>query len=136
LQHAGRALQHGNCVSAKHSALSSLSLSAKRPQAYAIVGVCDLQQGFAPASVTAMSKAAALEPSSWEDQLWLAVARAGAGVDPRGAARRALALNPREPLLQSAVKQLRGSDPRRWEAAAPGLRRVALRSGKFSIMSL
>ncbi len=137
LQSSGRALQAGNCKRAKQKALSSLSLSAKRPQAYAIVGVCDLQQGFAPAAVAAMGKATEYERQSWENWYWLAVARAAAGQDPRPAARRALALNPLEPLLRQSLKGFEAAGgPRQWEAAAPALRRQALSSGKFSIMNL
>jgi hypothetical protein len=136
LENSGRALAQGNCVAAKRDALSSLSLSAQRPQAYAIVGVCDLQQGFAPAAVTAMAKAAAYESQSWEDWYWLAIARAAAGQDPRAAANRALALNPLEALLKSAAQRLGSGGPRQWEALAPQLRRQALGSGKFSITSL
>jgi O-antigen ligase len=136
VQHSGRALKGGNCASAKREALSSLSLSAVRPQAYAIVGVCDLEQGFAPAAVSAMAKAVSYEPGSWEYQYWLAVARAAAGQDPRPAMRRALELNPREALLKSAVRRLSERDPRQWESAAPALRRAALASGKFSVTNL
>ncbi len=60
LQQSGAELKSGNCTSAKREALSSLSLSAKRPQAYVIIGVCDLQQGFAQAAVPAMAEAARL----------------------------------------------------------------------------
>jgi O-antigen ligase len=136
LENSGRALAQGNCVAAKRDALSSLSLSAERPQAYAVVGVCDLQQGFAPAAVAAMTKAAAYESQSWENWYWLAVARAAAGEDPRAAARRALALNPLDDLLQSTARRLDSGGPRQWEAAAPLLRRQALASGKFAITSL
>ena len=94
LQRSGRDLRRGDCVSAKREALSSLSLSAKRPQSYVIIGVCDLEQGFAQAAVPAMAKAASLEPDSWEEQYWLAVAQAGAGIDPGPAIQRALVLNP------------------------------------------
>jgi hypothetical protein len=136
LQSSGRALRAGDCRTAKQRALSSLSLSAERPQAYAIVGVCDLQQGFAPAAVAAMGKATEYERQSWENWYWLAVARAAAGQDPRPAARRALALNPLEPLLKQALRRFEAAGPRQWEAVAPALRRQALRSGKFSIMNL
>src|SRR6202034_7349 len=122
LQHSAMDLERGECTSARQEALSSLSLSAKRPQAYAIVGVCDLEQGFAQAAVPAMTQAAALEPESWEEQYWLAVARAAAGVDPHTAIRRALQLNPHERGLVNAARKLRGEDPRAWEAAAPRLR--------------
>jgi hypothetical protein len=136
LQHSGEELERGDCASAKQEALSSLSLSAKRPQAYAIIGVCDLEQGFAESAVPAMAQAATLEPESWEEQYWLAVARAAAGVDPHSAIRRALALNPREAGLKNAVRKLRSNDPRAWEQAAPRLRVEALTSGKFSITNL
>ena len=136
LQHSGEQLEHGECAKAREEALSSLSLSAKRPQAYAIIGLCDLQQGFAQAAVPAMTEAATLEPQSWEEQYWLAVARAGAGLNPHAAIARAIQLDPLEGGLRHAARQLRPNDPRAWEAAAPRLRIEALASGKFSITSL
>jgi O-antigen ligase len=136
LQRAGAELERGECTSAKNEAISSLSLSAKRAQAYAIIGVCDLQLGFAQAAVPAMSQAASLEPQSWEEQYWLAVARAAAGADPHAAIRRAIALNPREAGLRNAQNKLRSNDPRAWERAAPRLRIEALTSGKFTITNL
>ena len=136
VQRAGRELLHGECASAKEEALSSLSLSAKRPQAYAIVGICDLELGYAQAAVPAISQAVSLEPQSWEQWFWLAVARAGAGLDPHGAIDRAIALNPLEGGLRHAARALRGHDPRVWERAAPRLRFEALASGKFAITNL
>jgi hypothetical protein len=136
LQHAGRELQRGECAPARREALSSLSLGAERPQAYAIVGVCDLQQGFAPAAVTAMAKTVVYEPQSWEDWYLLAIAQAAAGKSPLAAARRAIALNPVEPLMHTTYHRLSHGGPRQWEALAPALRRQALLSGKFSIMNL
>ncbi len=136
LQRSGRDLRRGDCVSAKRDALSSASLSAKRPQSYVIIGVCDLEQGFAQAAVPAMAKAASLEPDSWEGQYWLAVAQAGAGIDPGPAIHRALVLNPLEPGLQSTAQLLDSSNPRQWEQIAPRLRGQALSSGQFSITNL
>ncbi|HEY3865220.1 MAG TPA: O-antigen ligase family protein [Solirubrobacteraceae bacterium] len=137
LQQSGLDLKtRGGCASAKREALSSLSLSARRPQAYAIVGVCDLEQGFAQAAVPAMAQAAALEPQSWENAFWLAVARAAAGIDPHAAIDRAIALNPREHGLRSAAEELSGDEREAWEDAAPRLRTEALDSGKFSITNL
>ncbi len=129
-------LRHGDCASAKREALSSLSLSAKRPQAYVIVGVCDLRQGFAQAAVPAMAQAASLEPQSWEDEFWLGVARAAAGIDPHAAIARAIALNPLEGGLRNAAQRLASNDARQWEQAAPRLRSEALTSGKFALSSL
>ncbi len=136
LRSSGQALKQGNCVSAKHDALSSLSLSAARPQAYEIVGVCDLEQGFAPAAVPAMEQAVSLERENWEASFWLAVARAAAGVDPHAAIDRALTLDPLEHGLKNAVKKLSSYDPRVWERAAPRLMNEALTSGKFAITNL
>jgi O-antigen ligase len=136
VQRSAQELKRGDCVAAKREALSSLSLSVKRPQAYVVIGVCDLQQGFAQAAVPAMSAAAALEPESWEEHYWLAVARAGAGLDPRPAIRRALALNPLEPGVQAAARLLGSGDPHQWERIAPSLSRAALTSGHFSVTNL
>ncbi|HXC23259.1 MAG TPA: O-antigen ligase family protein [Solirubrobacteraceae bacterium] len=136
LQDSAAELKRGECARAKHEAISSLSLSAKRPQAYVAIGLCDLDQGFAQAAVPAMSQAANLEPQSWEQQYWLAVAQAAAGLDPHAAIDRAIALNPREAGLRNARRKLRGADPRVWERAAPRLRSEALTSGKFAITNL
>ncbi|HLH14061.1 MAG TPA: O-antigen ligase family protein [Solirubrobacteraceae bacterium] len=136
LHRASHELTHGDCAAAKRDALSSLSLSAKRPQAYAIVGVCDLELGLPQQAAGAMQQAAALEPQSWEDEFWLAVARAGAGVDPRAAIARAVALNPLENGLRSAQRRLDGGGARGWERLAPRLRAEALDSGKFQVTSL
>ena len=129
-------LRRGDCRAAKSEALSSMSLSAKRPQAYVIVGVCDLEQGFAQNALPAMAQAASLEPQSWEDQFWLGVAQAAAGADPHAAIARARALNPLEGGLLNAARRLSSGDPRQWEAAAPRLRSEALSSGKFTLTSL
>jgi hypothetical protein len=136
LHRGGQALRQGDCLAAKREAISSLSLSARRPQAFLIIGVCDLEQGFARAALPAMTQAAALEPQSWEEQFWLAVARAAAGVDPHAAIARALALNPLEAGLRNAERRLASRSPRLWERAAPRLRGEALTSGKFAITSL
>jgi O-antigen ligase len=136
LQRSAAELKRGECGSARNEAIASLSISAKRPQAYVVIGLCDLEQGFAQGAVPAMSQATSLEPQSWEEWYWLAVARAAAGVDPHAQIRRALALNPREHGLDNALRKLSSSDPRVWERAAPRLRIEALDSGKFAITNL
>lgn len=126
----------GDCPAARQHALSSISFNADRPDSYSLIGVCDLEQGFASAAVTAMRKAASLDPENWQEAYWLAVARAAAGQDPRLAAQRALELNPLEPLARRLVLALRSSDPRLWEAAAPSLRTAAIDSGLFAVSAL
>ncbi|HEY2592299.1 MAG TPA: O-antigen ligase family protein, partial [Chloroflexota bacterium] len=135
--HSGaQALHRGDCAVAKRESLSSLSLSAGRPQAYMLIGLCDLKGGFTAAAVPAMDEAVRLEPGSWEGQFWLAVARAAAGVDPRAPIQRAVSLNPLEEGLRNAARRLSSSDPRQWERAAPRLSREALDSGKLALTSL
>ncbi|HEY5286930.1 MAG TPA: O-antigen ligase family protein [Solirubrobacteraceae bacterium] len=136
LQHSSTELARGECSAAKREALSALSLSARRPQAYAIVGVCDLQLGFATAAVPATSQAVELEPQNWEEWYWLGVARAAAGLDPHQAIGKAIALDPLEPGLRNAEHKLNSDNPRIWELAAPRLRAEALTSGKFEITHL
>jgi hypothetical protein len=131
-----RAMQRGDCAVAKHEALASLSWSARRPQAYLLIGVCDLKGGSAGTAVPAMAEATRLEPGSWEAQFWLAVARAAAGIDPRAAIARAVELNPLESGLRNAARRLGSRDPRRWEAAAARLSVEALDSGKLALTSL
>ena len=77
-----------------------------------------------------MAKAVSLEPNSWEERYWLAVAQAGAGIDPRPAIRRALVLNRFEPGLKDTVQLLNSSSPRQWELdrAAPAQPGAELRA--------
>ena len=125
-----------NCRAAEKHALQSISFDADRPDAYSLLGVCDLANGFPAAAVAAMRKATGLDPQNWQEAYWLAVALAAAGQDPRSAARRALALNPLERLARQLNLELRSDDPRVWEAAAPGLRAAAVESGLFAVSAL
>ena len=136
LQSAGQALKAINCTEARNDALSSLSYSAQRPQAYTVIGLCDLRQGLAVPAVAAMGQALQYEPRSWENHYWLALAQAAAGQDPHAAMLRARALNPLEPLIAEALQSLAGDQPSRWEAAAAGLREKAFASGRFTVSHL
>jgi O-antigen ligase len=131
--HAAAAVSQDRCTAAKKAAFSSISVLAVRPQAYVALGICDLRQGFPTAAQSAMDKALTYNRDSWQEQYWVAVARAAAGVDPRAAAQRAYADNRYEPLAAALVRSLRSSDPRRWQAAAPRLQSRALSSGLFSL---
>lgn len=126
----------GDCAAAKQQALSSLDWYASRADAYSIIGLCDLREGFPSAAPAAMNKAAGLDPSNWQEAYWLAVAQAGVGQDPRPAAQRALALNPLEPLTRRLVRRLSSSSSLVWEHAAPALREAAVRAGVFAVSDL
>jgi tetratricopeptide (TPR) repeat protein len=136
LQKSGAELGSEQWAGAREEALSSVSVWAERPQAYEVIGVSDSELGDAQAALSAMEEAASLEPESWEAQFMLADARAGAGLDPHAQIERALAIDPLEGGLQNAVEQLRGHNPRRWEAVAPTLLGEALESGELTITNL
>ena len=112
------ALNAGRCGAAQADANSSLSAVSQRPTPYVVIAYCDMIQGrYGPATV-AMRRALRRDPRNWQLYYALAVARAGAGLDPRSAARRAAVLNPYEGLARSAPIRFRGHDKREWERAA------------------
>ena len=137
LHRSAQDLGAGECVAAKREALSSLSLSAKRPAAVRDHRRVRPGAGLRPgrrardgrgdhAGAPELGRAL----SGWRSP------RPAAGIDPRAAIDRAIALNPLEPGLRNAAMRLSSSNPRAWELAAPRLRRQALSSGKFSITNL
>jgi hypothetical protein len=134
LADAERALYASNCAKASAAARSSINWLSVRPQPYEILGLCDLQRGLPTVGVAAMREAIRRDPESWEPYYTLAIAQAAAGTDPRASAKRALRMNPLEPLTRQAVKQLRGSSSSGWERAAPSVRAAALASNDLSIV--
>lgn len=106
-----------DCRTAPAASLSSLSALANRPQPYEVLGYCDLRRGFPLSAVRAMHSAVERDPRSWQYHYGLSVARGAAGLDPRPAARAALARNPREPIVQRALARLDG-DRRHWRSQA------------------
>ncbi len=62
-----------------------------------------------------MNKAISLDPQNWNYTYDLALVRAEAGLNPRPAARRALALDPLEPLTRRAWAELRTATPQQWQ---------------------
>ena len=130
-QSAAGAASAANAPAPSSEALSSLSLSAKRPQAYVIIGVCDLRAGLCPGrrardgaggehSNRRAGKSGTGSPSP-------APPRA---IDPHAAIARAIALNPLEHGLRSAARscapttRVRGNAPlracasKRWTRAS------------------
>lgn len=127
------ALSRGDCTAAVEEARASLSALAARPQPYAILGYCDLDRALPELAVAAMRKAAGVDPESWEMRFALAVAEGAAGRDPRPSARRALALNPYEPLARDYERAVQDGGPAAWRRAAATARTAALESGRLSI---
>jgi hypothetical protein len=69
LRVSGQAFAAGDCVKARQSALSSISLLSVRPEAYEIIGFCDLQIGFPVEGLAAAQKAESYEAEQLELQL-------------------------------------------------------------------
>jgi len=126
----------GDCVKARQSALSAISLLPARPEAYEIIDFCDLQMGFPVEALQAARKAVHYGPNNWNYQYGLALALAANGEDPRPAAARALALDPREDLIKEETAAFSGTGPTGWEQAEPSLLIGALQTGRLSISNL
>jgi tetratricopeptide (TPR) repeat protein len=118
LDDAAYAFAQGDCVTARQSALSSISILGDRAEPYEIASYCDLRLGMSQAALSAIEKAVSLDPRNWNYRYGLALMRGAAGLDPRGAAWQALSLNPHDLLAQSAWSAFRSGRPARWKAAA------------------
>ncbi len=132
----GEALAAGNCVKARQSAFSSISLLSVRPEAYEIIGFCDLQIGFPVEGLAAAQKAESYEADNWNYSYGLAIARAENGLDPRPAAARALRLNPLQPIVKDEVAAFAADGPRSWQQTGQELLIGALQSGSLSVSNL
>jgi O-antigen ligase len=126
-------LRASKCDAATRAALSEIGWLPSRPEAYEIIGYCDLERGFAKLGVQAMQEAIKHDPGNWEPRYSLALADAAAGVNPRAAAAQALLMSPKDPLAQDAVQAFAHSLPGRWPSTATRLRTQALDSGQLSI---
>ena len=123
---AGRELLAGNCPAAIDHALASARAVGSRPEPYEVIGFCDVRLGFHSLAVRNLRQAVDRDPEWWETWYGLALVQGAVGQDPRAAARRALQLNPREPLAQRAARTF-GETPRSgWSRAA---RRLPLPMG-------
>lgn len=111
------AFARGDCAGAVDSALGSHVL-AVRADPYVILGYCDVRLGLPDLAVRAMDGAVARDPRNWEMHYGRALVLGAAGVDPRPSARRALALNPLEPLAREAVDGFGTDDPQTWRRRA------------------
>jgi O-antigen ligase len=118
LDEAVRALRAGDCATVIDAALDSIAAVPARPQGYEVLAYCDVRQGEQRLAVQVMEKAIARDPESWELYYGLALVRGAARMDPRPAAKRALELNPLEPLAVDAVRHFNTRAPAKWEREA------------------
>lgn len=114
LSEASSSFNAGDCRSATEAASSSISILGNQAQAYEILSYCDIRADKLQLAITTMAKAVSLDPGDWDYRYGLAITKAAAGQDPRGDARKALSLNPREVLVQEGFKTLNHAKPSQW----------------------
>jgi hypothetical protein len=112
------AFVRGDCDTAVDRALSSLETLRVWPEAYEILGYCNLRGGATELGLRAMQSAHRRDPDDWQFTYGLAVAQALAGQDPRPMADLAARQNPREELATGLARRLRDAPARRWPRIA------------------
>lgn len=112
----------GRCDTASDAARDSLRAVGSRPQPHEVLAYCALVDGKHDVAVRQMGAALRRDPGNWRLHYALARMRAMAGLDPRGAAREALRLNPLDALTRDAVKRFADKrGPTQWRRAAQGM---------------
>jgi hypothetical protein len=111
-------VSRGDCVDARSAARQSIDVVPRRAAPYALIAFCEMREGRYRLAAKEVRRALQRDPENWELTYGLAVARAGADLDPRRAARRTVSLNPRVPLVQELPAALLRPDKNRWPAAA------------------
>jgi|HubBroStandDraft_2_1064218.scaffolds.fasta_scaffold334845_2 hypothetical protein len=123
-----------DCATASTAARASIGWLDLRPEPFEILGFCDLYDGRPANAVVQMRQAVRLDPGSWETYYALSIAQAAAGTDPMAAARRALRMDPLDPLTRQAVREFApAADPREWADRARVVSVAALKSNQLSI---
>lgn len=108
----------GDCAAARSEAAAAIDQVSRRPTPYMVIGYCDLLERRYRPAMREVAQALRHDPGNWELEYTLAIARAGAGVDPRSAARRAKVLDPREPTLERMPAGLLHGRRAAWTRAA------------------
>ncbi len=112
----------GRCDAAKDAARDSQRAVGSRPQPDEVMAYCALVEGNPALAITRMRAAVSRDPDNWSLHYGLARLRAMAGRDPRGAAREASRLNPRDALARDAVARFSGlRRPEQWRRAVRGM---------------
>jgi hypothetical protein len=118
LDDAIEAVRRGDCVGARAKAAESIDEISKRPTPYQVIAFCDLREHRYRQAVGQMRQSLAQDPGNWELVYGLAVARAGAGLDPRPGIRLVHRLNPNEPMLEELPAGLASDRRAAWKRAA------------------
>lgn len=118
LNHATSSMSAGNCHGAVASALKAISYVGARAEPFEILGYCDARYGHRRLATTQIQNAINRDPQNWEYRYDMAIVRGATGLDPRRAARDAVALNPLNPLATSLAAALRGHNRGVWHTQA------------------
>lgn len=118
LNAAADAFENGRCAQVVAHALDSIAVLGTRPEPFELIGYCDVRLGQPELAIRLMRGAVDRDPANWRSWYGLALVRASSGRDPRPATRRALKLNPLEPLVRDAARAFRGEDPEKWRRRA------------------
>ncbi|HET9718547.1 MAG TPA: O-antigen ligase family protein [Solirubrobacteraceae bacterium] len=114
LNQADLAFANSNYRAATDLALSSASILGIRPEAYELIAYSDLHRDMPELAIRAMRKAVSLDRNNWNYAYGLALMEAAGGLNPLAEARRALTLNPKEPLVQGEWETFNRSPPSKW----------------------
>jgi hypothetical protein len=119
LNRASEAFERGDCEEAIDAALASSRAVSVRPEPLQIIAYCDVRLGQRNLAVQVMGQAVDRDPRNWRTHYGLALVQGAAGMDPRPELRRALALNPLEPITRETARLFRGADtPDDWRRRA------------------
>jgi O-antigen ligase len=118
LEKAVAEFDRGECDAAISASLDSLDALKARPEPYEVIGYCDARLGQTQLSLLAMENAVDHDPNSWATHYGLAIVRAAGGLDPMPQLYLSRSLNPLEPLVRSAIRNMRGKGPQEWERRA------------------
>jgi hypothetical protein len=116
------AFRAGDCAQATDGVLDAADALAARPEPYEVLAWCDARRGRLEPALRAIGEAVERDPGNWEFRYDEALIRAVARLDPRPAARAALARNPRDPYargINEAFRRARRSTWRRLALRAP-----------------
>jgi hypothetical protein len=116
LDQANTAFANGNCAAATRDAMSSISILGNRPEPYEVISYCDIRRDLPGVAIATIEKAISLDPNNWNYRYDLGVMRASAGLDPMAAMRKAVALDPREPLVQDAYRTFKSDNASQWQS--------------------
>ena len=118
LRESERAFARGDCPRAVDRALDSTAVLGGRPQAYHLIGYCDISLGEPKLAVRALAAAVRNDPDKWATHYGLALTRAAAGLDPRPEARIARRLRPGEARSAALLRLFDTDDPSEWRRRA------------------